>query len=749
MTDPLDRNRLGDEASPYLRQHADNPVNWQPWDERALGAARERDRPIFLSVGYSACHWCHVMEAESFADETVAEVLNEGFVPIKVDREERPDVDTVYMTVSQAVTGRGGWPLSVWLTPDGRPFYVGTYFPREAQRGTPGFLDLCRRIRSAWSENRDELESRADEWASMAADRLDATTSGSEPATDTAESTLELDTEVGPNEPDAIELVGEAALRATDDDHGGFGRGGPKFPQPRRVEALLRLYADHDRPAALDAATRTLDAMCAGGLYDHVGGGFHRYCVDADWTVPHFEKMLYDNATITRVLLAGYQLTGEKRYARTVRETVDFVERELRHPAGGFYSTLDAQSEDESGERVEGAFYVWTPDEIASVVARTGLSETDADLFSDRYGVTDSGNFEGRTVLNVDASVDELAANYGLAKSTVVDRLESVREAVFDARASRPRPARDEKVLAGWNGLAIDALANASVVLGADGVDADGVSVDGDADRYSGPESDRYAGLAVDALSFVRDRLWDPGAGRLHRRFRDGDVAIDGYLDDYAYLARGALSCYEATGAVDHLAFALDLARCIRREFWDEAAGTLYFTPESGETLLARPQELRDQSTPSPTGVAVEVFAMVDPFTDEPFGELARRVVSTHAEAIDESPLAFVSMALARDLLARGPLEITTVADSRSPEWATSLAETYIPRRLLAPRPPDATLEEWLATLEVDAVPPIWADRTRRDGEPTVYVCRNRSCSPPQHDMEAALSWHEAADAPF
>ncbi|AGB16070.1 thioredoxin domain protein [Halovivax ruber XH-70] len=752
MSDPLARNRLGEEASPYLRQHADNPVNWQPWDERARSAAQERDRPIFLSIGYSACHWCHVMEAESFADETVAAVLNEGFVPIKVDREERPDVDSIYMTVCQAVTGRGGWPLSAWLTPDGRPFYVGTYFPREAQRGTPGFVELCRQIRVSWSENRDEIEARANEWAAMATDRLDSADGGGESASTpepiSADTDSPIDVGLDADGPDGLERVGEAALRASDDEHGGFGRGGPKFPQPRRVEALFRLDATHDRPTAHETATRALDAMCTGGLYDHVGGGFHRYCVDEDWTVPHFEKMLYDNAAIPRVLLAGYQVTGDDRYARTVRETVDFLERELRHPEGGFYSTLDAQSETESGEREEGAFYVWTPAEIESAVAEAGLSDESGALFCDRFGVTDSGNFEGSTVLTVEASIEDLATDYGLAPSTVEDRLDAARTAVFEARATRPRPPRDEKILAGWNGLAIDMLAEASIVLGTSGREAaiDAASDVASSDEPSG--DDRYAQLATDALAFVRTHLWDDDTGRLARRVRDGDVGIDGYLEDYAFLARGALTCYEATGEVEFLAFALDLARAIRRDFWDESAETLYFTPERGESLLVRPQELGDQSTPSPTGVAVEILALLDPFTAEPFGEMAHRVVSTHATEIEESPFEYVSLSLAQSLVTHGPLEVTTVADGRPMEWERTLGRTYLPRRLLAHRPASsAMLDDWLDVIGVDTVPPIWADREQRADEPTVYVCADRVCSPPEHDLSTALTWHDGEES--
>ncbi|MFC4245824.1 thioredoxin domain-containing protein [Natribaculum luteum] len=702
MESPTQRNRLDEEESPYLRQHADNPVNWQPWDEAALEAARERDVPIFLSIGYSACHWCHVMEDESFADETVAEFLNEHFVPIKVDREERPDVDSIYMTVCQLVTGGGGWPLSVWLTPEGKPFYVGTYFPREPKRGQPGFLQVLENVHNSWENDREEVENRAAQWTAAATDRLEETpdaVAASEPPTS-----------------DVLESAADAALRNADREYGGFGSSGPKFPQPSRLHALFRVADRTGRDEYREVAVETLDAMASGGLYDHVGGGFHRYCVDRDWTVPHFEKMLYDNAEIPRAFLAGYQQTGDDRYAEVVRETLAFVDRELTHDEGGFFSTLDAQSEAESGEREEGAFYVWTPEEVRDVLE----DETDADLFCRRFDVTESGNFEGATVLNVETSIGDLAAAFDLEESEVETRLESAREAIVEAREQRPRPNRDEKVLAGWNGLMISAFAEAAVVLG----------------------EDAYADSAVDALEFVRDRLWDADEQRLSRRYKDGEVAVDGYLEDYAFLARGALGCYEATGEVTHLAFALDLARTIESEFWDDDRGTLYFTPESGESLVTRPQELDDSSTPSSAGVAVETLLALDHFTDEEFETIAERVLETHANRLESNPLQHVTLCLAADRLEAGPLEVTVAAGEVPDTWRDRFGEAYLPDRLFARRPPtESGLEAWLEQLELEDAPPIWAGREARDGEPTLYVCRSRTCSPPVHDVDDALEW--------
>jgi len=720
---PTDRNRLDEEASPYLEQHADNPVNWQPWDDRALETAREHDVPIFLSVGYAACHWCHVMEAESFQDEDVASVLNERFVPIKVDREERPDVDSVYQTICQLVSGGGGWPLSVFLTPEGKPFYVGTYFPPEPKRGRPGFRQLLEDVSRSWQEDRDGIENRAEQWTAAITDELESTPDA-------------------PGEPPESEVLASAtaaAVRSADRTHGGFGSGGPKFPQPRRLDLLLRAATLDGDEAAGEVVREALDAMAAGGLYDHVGGGFHRYATDREWTVPHFEKMLYDNAELPRLYFEAAAATGADRYARVASETVAFLERELTHPDGGFYSTLDAQShtpdsrldEGEQPEDEEGAFYVWTPEEVRAAMGEASVDAGDAtvdagtaaDLFSDRYGVESGGNFEGgTTVLTVSAGYEELAAAYDLSVETVERVLMEARTRAFDARADRPRPARDEKVLAGWNGLAISGIATGARTL-----------------------DPALVATATDALGFVRDHLWDADEQRLKRRFKGGDVRVDGYLDDYAFLAKGAFDCYQVTGEVDHLAFAVDLARVVREEFWDAEAGTLYYTPESGEGLVTRPQELNDQSTPSSLGVAAGLFDELDLFVpDEGFGAITERLLATHADRIRSSPLEHASLVLAADAHARGPVELTLAADEVPASWRETLASRPFLTGVVAPRPAsDDDLDPWLDALGVDEVPPIWANREARDGEPTAYACRDFTCSPPQTDLDAALDWLE------
>jgi uncharacterized protein YyaL (SSP411 family) len=725
--DPTARNRLDEEESPYLRQHADNPVNWQPWDDEALAAAEERDVPIFLSVGYSACHWCHVMEEESFEDEDVAEVLNENFVPIKVDREERPDLDSIYQTICQAVTQRGGWPLSVWLTPDGRPFYVGTYFPKESKRGQPSFLDLLENVAESWAddEDREEMDNRADQWTAAIEDQLESVPDPGE----------------APGE-DLLASAADAAVRGADREHGGWGTG-QKFPQAGRVHLLFRAAEQAEESDEGDGetadeyrevATEALSAMTEGGLFDQLGGGFHRYTVDREWVVPHFEKMLYDNAEIPRAMLAGYQVTGDERYADAARRTFEFVEREMTHSGGGFFSTLDAQSEGE-----EGKFYVWTPDRIREAISG-GTAEVDAstatDLFCDRYDVTERGNFEGKTVLTVSESIPDLADEYDVDETAVEAALEDARQQVFAAREDRPRPRRDEKVLAGWNGLLISALAEGAIVL----------------------RNDDYADLAVDALDFVREHLWQAGDGFLQRRFKGvseprseargtpshgGDVAIEGYLEDYAFLARGALHCYEATGNPDHLGFALELADAIEAQFWDADAGTLYFTPERGEELVARPQEPHDQSTPASLGVATEtLLALSECVPHDEFEAIAEAVLESRGQQVRSNPLQHVSLALAADRYARGSLELTVVAEDLPESWRDELAGRYLPTRLLSRRPPgDDDLRAWVDDLGVDDVPPIWADRRQSDSTATVYACREFTCSPPKTDLGAALDW--------
>jgi uncharacterized protein YyaL (SSP411 family) len=706
--DPLTRNRLADERSPYLQQHADNPVNWQPWDETALNMAATTDRPIFLSIGYSSCHWCHVMEEESFADRSVAAILNENFVPIKVDREERPDVDSVYMKTCQLVRGNGGWPLSAFLTPDGRPFYIGTYFPPEPRQGMPGFEQLCRDVAASWAdtEERAEIEDRANQWTAAMRDDLEGTPEPHDQS-DQLEAAL-------------LESAASAALRIADREFGGFGRSGPKFPQTSRIHLLLRAAQRTDRDAYSAVVTEMLDAMANGGMYDQLGGGFHRYATDRSWTVPHFEKMLYDQAGLARAYLAGWQAFGRERYATVARETFQFVEQKLTHPDGGFFSTLDAQSEHPTtGHRQEGAFWVWTPTEVKAVFE----DPTDQALFKDRYGISEAGNFEkDQTVLTLATHTEQLAEAHDVSQENLEERLARLRREALSARNQRPAPPRDEKILAGWNGLMISAFAEGALALDAS-----------------------LAEVAVNALTFCQNRLWDPERQRLQRRWIDGEQKISGYLEDYASLGRGALDTYQTTGEVDHLAFAIDLARVIIEEFWDETDQTLYFTPQTGESLVARPQETDDSSTPSSMGMAASLlFDLAHFVPDDRFQTVASAVIETHATSLTSQPLSHTSLVLAADNREAGGLELTVAADELPEPWRTQLGGEYLPGRLLSVRPPTKKeLDPWLKRLDLDTTPPIWANREARDNKPTLYACRSFTCSPPVHDPETALSWAE------
>jgi uncharacterized protein YyaL (SSP411 family) len=721
MTDPTARNRLDEAASPYLRQHADNPVNWQPWDETALEAARERDVPIFLSIGYSACHWCHVMEEESFSDPEIADLLNDDFVPIKVDREERPDVDSLYMTVSKVVRGSGGWPLSVFLTPDRKPFFVGTYFPKDARRGQPGFRQLLTEVTESWETERCDLEDRAEQWLNAARGEL---ASVPNPVS------LDDDGPFGDDGP--LEAVADALVRMADRDNGGFGRA-PKFPQAARVHVLLREFDRTGNETYGGAARGALGAMAAGGLNDHLGGGFHRYCTDADWTVPHFEKMLYDQATLARAYVDGHRLFGDERYADVAEETLAFVERELGHPDGGFYATLDARSappENPGRDHEEGAFYVWTPEQVRDAMAEYADAapsdadeETLADVFCARFGVDEAGNFEdGQTVLTVSDSVDELADAFDRSEREIGGVLDTAETRAFAARADRPRPARDEKVLAGWNGLTAWAFAEAGLAL-----------------------DSAYGQRAASAVEFARERLWD--GDRLSRRIINEHVAGVGYAEDYAYLARGALATYEATGDHGHLGFALDLADALLAECYDPETGALYETPESVDDVDVRGQEAADGPTPSPIGVAAETLLALDAFDpDAGYGDAGVAMLERYGGRLEDSPAGHPMLALAVDTVSSGHLEVTVAGDALPETWRNAVGGSYLPTRLLSVRPgDDSNLSTWLDDLDVGDAPPIWAGREESDDDErghgaTAYVCR-RACSPPLHDVEAIEEW--------
>ncbi|BDG61395.1 thioredoxin domain-containing protein [Caldinitratiruptor microaerophilus] len=677
-------NRLIHEASPYLQQHAYNPVDWYPWGKEALARARAEDKPILLSIGYSACHWCHVMERESFEDEDIARLMNEHFVNIKVDREERPDLDHLYQTVCQLVTRQGGWPLTVFLTPDLRPFYVGTYFPPEDRYGRPGFPRILRAVARAYREQRDQVEQVAREWTEA------LRTMHAPPAPDGR----------APDAPWAalVEKGAREIAAQVDRRHGGFG-GAPKFPQTPNLELLLRMSQRPGGEGYLDLVTLTLRKMAEGGIYDQLGGGFHRYSVDARWAVPHFEKMLYDNALLVPVYLAAWQLTADPLHARVVRETLAYVAREMTHPGGGFYSTQDADSEGE-----EGRYYVWTPEEIQAV-----LGEDDGELLCRHLGVTPGGNFEhGRTVLHVAKGAGALAAEVGLSPEEVTGRLESGKARLLAARERRVPPHRDEKVLTGWNGLMIRALAQAARTLG----------------------DPSYAGAARRAADFVLGTLTAPD-GSLLRRYRDGHGAdIPGTLEDHAFLAEGLLELYQATFAHEYLEAAVRLAHAMLDRFWEPGAGFFLTGPGAGD-LIDRPREFTDGATPSPASVATRVLLRLYPYTgDERFRQVAEQNLRLHRVAMERIPAGMASLLAALDLFLSGAVEVTVVAppgDPTAAEWLRRIGQLYLPDLVLermAPGEPDDR--------------PLRQGKSAKGGRATLYVCRNFTCSPP------ATAWAEA-----
>ncbi len=556
-------NALIHEKSPYLRQHAHNPVEWMPWGEAAFEKARKDDKPIFLSIGYSTCHWCHVMAHESFEDQQVADILNREFVPIKLDREERPDVDRIYMLFVQASTGSGGWPMSVWLTPDLKPFFGGTYFPPDSRYGRPGFRELLEHLARAWKQERDRVDASSEN----VAEQLRAMASAAKAA----------------GEPDR-ELFGSAFWqfrRAFDAKWGGFG-GAPKFPRPVVLNYLLRYYAAEKNEEALDMVAQTLPQMAAGGMHDQLGGGFHRYSVDERWFVPHFEKMLYDQAQLAVSYLEAYQITRDERFAEVARGIFTYVLRDLTDQDGGFYSAEDADSPDPENpsHSGEGAFYIWRKSEIDTL-----LGEQDSKLFCTRFGVERDGNvehdpqgeFTGRNILYEAAPEQE----------TEHETLQRAKETLFQARSKRPRPHLDRKILTSWNGLMISALAKGYIVL----------------------DDARYLEAAKRAASFLLSRMYDPGSGRLLRRFCDGEAAVPAFLDDYAFLAQALLDLFEASSNAAYFVTAVDLARRGLKRFEDSQQGGFFSTLEGAGDLLLRMKDDYDGAEPSGNSVATDVLA--------------------------------------------------------------------------------------------------------------------------------------------
>ena len=692
---PRHTNRLASETSPYLLQHAHNPVDWYPWGPEALTRAKLLDRPIFLSIGYAACHWCHVMERESFEDEATATYLNARFIPIKVDREERPDLDQVYMSAVQALTGGGGWPMSVFLTPEGRPFYGGTYYPDTPRHGMPSFRQVLEGIHRAWREQRADLEDAGARLVSQIAAQSTSPSTGSGPAPTPAL----LDT--------AVELI----QRTFDATNGGWG-GAPKFPQPMTIELLLRRASAGDR-RALPMARRTLDRMADGGLRDQLGGGFHRYATDAIWLVPHFEQMLYDNAQLARTYLQAWALTGEGRYRAVAAGTLDYMIRELTTADGAFAASQDADT-----EGVEGATFTWKADEVR------GALGDDAALFSTAYSVTDTGNWEGVTILSRVRSAADIAKLYAIPGSDVEGRLERSRERLLALRARRPQPARDDKALAAWNGLAIGALADAALLLRfAPRPRADGGEPD------ANDQARRYEQAAVRAADVVLDGLLGPD-GRLGRSWKDGRATGQGVLEDYANLADGLLALYEATFDERWFTTARSLADSILERFVDPAGG-FFDTATDHERLVTRPKDVQDNATPSGGAMATLVLLRLAAYTGEGrYREAAEAAIASVTPYTARYPTAFAKWLQAIDFALAPVAEVAITGDPEDEATQALLQVTlggYAPARVVA----------FSRTDGGPTTVPLLRDRPRLRGRPTAYVCLGFTCRLPVTDPDA------------
>jgi uncharacterized protein YyaL (SSP411 family) len=687
-------NKLVNEASPYLLQHAHNPVEWHPWGPEALDRARREDKPIFLSIGYSACHWCHVMERESFEDQGIANRLNERFVCIKVDREERPDLDHIYMNAVQALTGRGGWPMSVFLTPDLRPFYGGTYWPPHAARGMPGFDEVIEAISNAWSMRRDAAQAQAQ----VLMDHLAAF----EPVPAASDQL---------NEGLLRSAAGEL-LRAFDPVHGGFGAA-PKFPQPMAVQLALRLWNRFGDPRLLSVARTTLDRMRRGGIYDHLAGGFARYSVDDRWLVPHFEKMLYDNALLTDAYLDAFRATGCEDFSRVARETIDYVLSYLTDPTGGFHSTEDADSEGE-----EGKFYLWTPQEIEEVLGRNS-----AEQFCYVYGVTPEGNFEHRNILNLPNTIEQCARIRGWDAGQLERDLAAARRQLLVRRDQRIRPAKDDKILLDWNALMIHSLAKAAGVL----------------------DAPRYLDAAIAAAEFILHSL-RTADGRLLHSWRHGTARHPAYLDDYTHLLQAMATLYEATFDERWVVEAMRIADILITRFRDRAGCGFFFTADDHERLITRHKDIYDNATPSGNAVAATALLRLARLTGSPeYQGAAEQALQLSVPVMQRSALAGAQSLAALDMYLGPSREIVLLGDSNDRALETQLLgelrRSYVPNAVVAVRAEPAQ------DLSDSPLKALFAGKSRMAvNSPTVYVCENSACQPPASDAAEIRSiWKKLA----
>ncbi|MFQ5710009.1 MAG: thioredoxin domain-containing protein, partial [bacterium] len=677
-------NRLVFQKSPYLLQHAANPVDWYPWSEEAFEKARREDKPIFLSIGYSTCHWCHVMEHESFEDPEVARLMNQTFVSIKVDREERPDIDNIYMSVCQAMTGSGGWPLTIIMTPDKKPFFAGTYFPKTSRYQRIGLMDLIPRIADLWKNQRDKLLQSADQITAF----------------------LQKNSSYAPG--DALnESVLNTAFHQLasrfDDTYGGFGSA-PKFPSPHNFTFLLRYWHRTGDQQALNMVVKTMKAMRLGGIFDHVGFGFHRYSTDAHWLLPHFEKMLYDQAMLAMAYLETYQATKDEEFAETAREIFTYVLRDMTSPEGGFYSAEDADSEGE-----EGLFYLWTPEEIKEV-----LGKKDGDFFIKMFNVQPEGNFNdqatgqktGRSILYLEKPLSEIAKEAGLTEQALRARWEKARKKLFAVRAKRIHPQKDDKILTDWNGLMIAALAKGTQALG----------------------DPQYAEAAKRAADFIWSQLRDD-SGHLIKRYRQGQASLPAHVDDYAFVVWGLLELYEATFEVEYLQRAIRLNDIMLQTFWDEQNGGLFFSAKSLKDLIVRTKEIYDGAIPSGNSVAALNLLRLGRITaNEKLEEKAAAISKAFSKQIQSAPVGNTQLMSALAFAFGPSYEVVIAGKSKSSDTQTmlsALTQPFIPNKVVIFRPSDQD------TPAIVQLAPFTENQLSLNGKATAYVCKNYACNAP------------------
>lgn len=666
-------NKLINETSPYLLQHANNPVDWHAWNNEALQKAKDENKPIFLSIGYSSCHWCHVMAHESFENDDVAKFMNENFVNIKVDREERPDIDDIYQKVCQIATGQGGWPLSIFLTPDQKPFYVGTYFPVLDSYGRPGFGSICRQLSQAWKEKPSDVEKSADNFL----DALQKTEKVSTP------SKLER------------ALLDEAAMnlfQLGDATYGGFGSA-PKFPNAANVSFLFRYAKLSGLNKFNEFALKTLNKMAKGGIFDQIGGGFHRYSTDAKWLVPHFEKMLYDNALIPVNYAEAYQITKDSFYLDVLKQTLDFVIREMTSPEDGFYSAYDADS-----EGIEGKFYVWKKNEIKEIL------ENDADLFCLFYDVTDGGNWEGSNILCSNLNISTVAFNFGITEDQVRTKLKECSEKLLEVRSKRVAPGLDDKILVSWNALMITAFAKG----------------------YRVTLEKKYLDAAKNCIDFIEKNLFQDD--KLLRTYKNGAAKIDGYLEDYSYFVNALLDVFEIDPEPKYLKLALKLGEHLVDHFWDGKNNSFFMTSDNHEKLIIRPKSNYDLSLPS--GNSVSALVMLRLFhlsQNNKFLEISTKIMENQAQMAAENPFGFGYLLNAITIYLEKPLEITVINPENS-ELCKTLQSEYIPNSFLV----TVQNSEQLSGLSEF---PFFAGKNFEE-KTSVFVCKDFTCSLPLHTIE-------------